>query len=129
VHVTFVNSDGKRTRVPGRIGQSLYDVALLNNIDMDGHDSGNSHYSFKRTAAWTEDVFGEGPSNGQDHVVLDAQWYSKVPPPMPEELSVLEDHIYEGELTKTSRLGSQIYLSKVRSSSAIPILHSVGSLR
>eukprot|EP00750_Incisomonas_marina_P017640 INCI2301.1.p1 GENE.INCI2301.1~~INCI2301.1.p1 ORF type:complete len:169 (-),score=26.59 INCI2301.1:836-1342(-) len=112
VYVNFVDSDGNRSRVPGRIGQTLHEVAQMHKIDMDGHDTANNHYAFKRTDAWTEDVFGEGPSNAQDHVYLDSQWLAKVPAPMPEEQVVLEDHVYHDDLTPNSRLGSQIYLTK-----------------
>ena len=114
VQVNFVDSEGHRSKVPGRIGQSLHEVALLHGIDMDGHDSANNHYSFRRTEAWTEDVFGEGPSNAHDHVIVDPAWVDKVPAPMPEEATVLQEHVYHQDLTPHSRLGSQIYLSKVR---------------
>ena len=113
VNVNFVDTYGQQFRVPGRIGQSLYEVALMHDIDMDGHDSINNENAIKMTDAYTEDVFGEGPSQAQDHVILEGKWYNKVPAPMPEEVTVLQDHVYDQDLTPNSRLGSQIILTKV----------------
>ena len=125
VHVNFVDTEGQRIRVPGRIGQSLYEVAQLHNLDMDGHDSENNPYSFRRTDMWTEDEFGEGPSNAQDHIILDDTWQRKVTPPMPEEISALKDYVYHNDLTENSRLASQILLSKVSFLFASPPLRAV----
>jgi hypothetical protein len=113
VYVNFVNPFGETLRVPGRVGQSLYEVSLMHDVGMDGHDSANNENVQRMTENYLEDIFGEGPSQAQDHVILHGKWYDKVPPPMPEERTVLDDHVYHKDLTPYSRLGSQIILTKV----------------
>lgn len=93
VSVTFVKANGERIQAKGKIGDSLLDVVVNNNIDLDGFGAcegtltcSTCHLIFKK-----ED-FNALPEKATD-----------------EELDML-DLAYD--LTDTSRLGCQIILSE-----------------
>jgi len=90
--LTFVMPDGGRREVEAAEGASVLDIA---------HDNG------------LEDAI-EGACEGcmacsTCHVVVDGDWYAKLPPPSEEESDILDLAL---GLTRTSRLGCQIRLTR-----------------
>lgn len=81
-------------RVPGRVGQSILDVARLHKLPMDGFTNDAAVHQIKQSDVWTEDVFGEGPYSLHSHVLISPEWLDKVPPPLnaeSERLDALDD--------------------------------------
>ncbi len=60
VNINFVTTDGEERRVPGRVGQSLFDVSKMHKLGLDGGDTINSIRQVQHTDDWVEDIFGEG---------------------------------------------------------------------
>lgn len=93
VEVTFVRSNGERIKTKGKIGDSLLDVIVNNQIDMDGFGACEGTLTCSTC-----------------HLIFSQADYDALPEkPGDEELDML-DLAYE--LTDTSRLGCQIVLSK-----------------
>lgn len=69
VHITFIDHEGSRAVVPGRVGMTVSEVA---DPHRDGIDIGPTAVAGVvervNTDAWTEGLFGEGASLGYDHV-------------------------------------------------------------
>ncbi|XP_022904203.2 adrenodoxin-like protein 2, mitochondrial [Onthophagus taurus] len=93
VTVTFIKANGERINAKGKIGDSLLDVVVNNNVDLDGFGAcegtltcSTCHLIFKKSD------FDELPEKPSD-----------------EELDML-DLAYD--LSDTSRLGCQIILSE-----------------
>lgn len=52
---------GLRITVPGRVGQSLLDVAQMHDIELEsGCGGGGAEQQKKHSERWTEDLFGRG---------------------------------------------------------------------
>lgn len=93
VEVTFVRANGERVKVKGKIGDSLLDVVVNNNIDFEGFGACEGTLTCSTC-----------------HLIFSKPDYDRLPEkPSDEELDML-DLAYE--LTDTSRLGCQITLSK-----------------
>lgn len=93
VEVTFVRASGERIKSKGKVGDSLLDVVVNNQIDFDGFGACEGTLTCSTC-----------------HVKLKQADYDKLPDkPSDEELDML-DLAYE--LSDTSRLGCQICLSK-----------------
>jgi ferredoxin-1, mitochondrial len=91
--VTFVRASGERIKVKGKEGDSLLDVVVNNNIDLDGFGACEGTLTCSTC-----------------HLIFSKPDFEKLPDkPGDEELDML-DLAYD--LTDTSRLGCQIYLSK-----------------
>ena len=61
---------------------------------------------------WTEDLFGEGPQLGYDHVMLPGEWRDKVPPRATFEEDLMKSVWDKDEVTDSSRLACCIELTK-----------------
>ncbi|XP_058824824.1 adrenodoxin-like protein 2, mitochondrial [Topomyia yanbarensis] len=93
VEVTFVRSNGERLKAKGKIGDSLLDVVVNNQIDLDGFGACEGTLTCSTC-----------------HLIFSKADYDALPEkPGDEELDML-DLAYE--LTDTSRLGCQIVLTK-----------------
>lgn len=93
VEITFVRANGDRIKTKGKIGDSLLDVIVNNNIDLDGFGACEGTLTCSTC-----------------HLLFTQPQYDSLPEkPSDEELDML-DLAYE--LTDTSRLGCQITLSK-----------------
>jgi ferredoxin-1, mitochondrial len=91
--VTFVRASGERINVKGKEGDSLLDVVVNNNIDLDGFGACEGTLTCSTC-----------------HLIFSKPDFDKLPDkPGDEELDML-DLAYD--LTDTSRLGCQIYLTK-----------------
>lgn len=93
VSITFLRANGERIQAKGKIGESLLDVVVNNNIDLDGFGACEGTLTCSTC-----------------HLIFKQPDYDKLPEkPSDEEMDML-DLAYE--LTETSRLGCQITLSK-----------------
>ncbi|XP_050071299.1 adrenodoxin-like protein 2, mitochondrial [Anopheles maculipalpis] len=93
VEVTFVRANGERVKAKGKVGDSLLDVIVNNNIDFEGFGACEGTLTCSTC-----------------HLIFSKPDYDRLPEkPSDEELDML-DLAYE--LTDTSRLGCQITLSK-----------------
>jgi hypothetical protein len=93
VQVTFVDYTGARHTVPGRVGMSLVDVAVMHELDMlslSECGGGGARTTLVHSPTFTEDMFGEGPSCEASHVLLANEWLEKLPDPFDRELHILE---------------------------------------
>lgn len=93
INVTFVRANGEKIKSKGKVGDSLLDVIVNNNIDLDGFGACEGTLTCSTC-----------------HLIFKPEDYNKLPDkPSDEELDML-DLAYD--LTDTSRLGCQIILSK-----------------
>lgn len=91
--MTFVRANGERVKAKGKTGDTLLDVVVNNNIDLDGFGACEGTLTCSTC-----------------HLIFKQPVYDKLPEqPSDEEMDML-DLAYE--LTDTSRLGCQIVLSK-----------------
>ncbi len=88
--MTFIEPGGKRREVDAPEGASVLDVAHCNAIDLEGACEGSVACS-------------------TCHVIVDAAWFDKLPESSEEEDDMLDLAL---SLTRTSRLGCQITLTK-----------------
>ncbi|EDV96041.1 adrenodoxin-like protein 2, mitochondrial [Drosophila grimshawi] len=93
VSVIFVRANGERIKASGKVGDSLLDVVVNNNVDLDGFGACEGTLTCSTC-----------------HLIFKTADYERLPDkPGDEELDML-DLAYD--LTDTSRLGCQITLSK-----------------
>ncbi|EDV50910.1 adrenodoxin [Drosophila erecta] len=93
VNITFVRANGDKIKTSGKVGDSLLDVVVNNNVDLDGFGACEGTLTCSTC-----------------HLIFQTSDFEKLPDkPGDEELDML-DLAYE--LTDTSRLGCQITLSK-----------------
>ncbi|EWM29895.1 2fe-2s iron-sulfur cluster binding domain protein [Nannochloropsis gaditana] len=115
VNVTFINHEGLRITVPGRVGQSLLDVAQMHDIELEsGCGGGGAVQQKKHSERWTEDLFGRGPCCHFCHVKIPSPWINTIHDKQPateKEHELLEEH-WQEEATDNSRLGCQVMLTK-----------------
>lgn len=93
IEVIFVKANGDKIKAKGKIGDSLLDVVVNNNVDLDGFGACEGTLTCSTC-----------------HLVFKKDDYDALPSkPSDEELDML-DLAYD--LTDTSRLGCQIILSE-----------------
>lgn len=91
--MTFVRASGEKIPVKGKVGDSLLDLVVNNNIDIDGFGACEGTLTCSTC-----------------HLILSKADYDKLPDkPSDEEMDMLD---LAFDLTDTSRLGCQIYLTK-----------------
>lgn len=90
IKITFIMRDGQQRELDAEIGQTLLQVARAHNINE------------------IEGACGGAMACSTCHVIVDKDWYCKLPPPSDDETDML-DLAYG--ITKTSRLGCQIKLA------------------
>jgi ferredoxin len=90
VKITFIRRSGERREIVADDNQTLLEVAQKNGIQE------------------IEGACGGVMACSTCHVVVDAQWYDKLPPASDDEMDMLD--LAPG-LTRTSRLGCQIRLT------------------
>eukprot|EP00611_Tribonema_gayanum_P017233 TRINITY_DN29800_c0_g1_i1.p1 TRINITY_DN29800_c0_g1~~TRINITY_DN29800_c0_g1_i1.p1 ORF type:complete len:181 (-),score=41.34 TRINITY_DN29800_c0_g1_i1:192-686(-) len=113
VTITFVDLEGVRKTVPGLVGQSIYEVAKLHDIALDGACGGGGMAKYiRRTDLFLEDEYGAGPQCNTCHVIIPDEWYGKLNEVFEceqEQLDDIGDNLY---VPGASRLGCQVRLSK-----------------
>lgn len=93
VEFTFVRASGERIKAKGKVGDSLLDVIVNSNLDFDGFGACEGTLTCSTC-----------------HLIFSKPVYEKIPEkPSDDELDMLD---LAFDLTDTSRLGCQIYLSK-----------------
>lgn len=92
--VRFVEKDGNIKDVDAPIGLSLLEIAHKNSIDLEGACEGSLACS-------------------TCHVIVDQDWYNKLPPASGDEEDMLD---LAFGLTSTSRLGCQIIMNNTLNS-------------
>ena len=103
---------GNRSTVPALIGRSLMDAALNNNIDMEGPcGGGGAPIQVRRTKAWKETTWGEGPSCFYCHVQI-ASKYNNILPEFNDHERAGIEVTWDKEFTRNSRLACKIYLDE-----------------
>lgn len=93
VEVTFVRHSGERIKAKGKVGDSLLDVVVNNNIDLDGFGACEGTLTCSTC-----------------HLIFSKSDFDKLPDTRSDEEIDMLDLAYD--LQDTSRLGCQIYLSK-----------------
>ncbi len=88
--MTFIVRGGVRKEVDAPVGFSVLDIAHRNDVDIEGACEGQMACS-------------------TCHVIVDDDWYGKLPPPCEEEEDMLD---LAFGLTRTSRLGCQIVITE-----------------
>ena len=88
--MTFIEPNGTRRDVDAPIGHSVLEIAHDNDIDIEGACEGSMACS-------------------TCHVIVDPDWYEKLPPSGEEEEDMLDLAL---DLTATSRLGCQIDITE-----------------
>jgi len=110
VSVTFIRQNGDRIPVDAKEGDSLLDVVVNNNVDIDGFGACEGTLSCSTC-----------------HLILKQEDYDKIKDkPNDEELDML-DLAYG--LTDTSRLGCQIFLTKQLEGLEIQLPEGINDVR
>ncbi len=89
-HVIFIGTDGSGREVEAEIGETILDVAHKHGLPMEGACEGCMSCS-------------------TCHVIVDADWFGRLPPAEEEEEDMLD---LAFGLTRTSRLGCQIVITE-----------------
>ncbi len=87
--IVFVKADGNEQVVDAENGLSVMEVAVRNGIDIEATCEGSL-------------------ACATCHLIVDEEWYDKLPPKLPEEDDMLD---FAFNLTKNSRLSCQIKIT------------------
>jgi len=90
VKMVFVEKSGARREVDAPVGDTILQIAHRNGIDIEGACEGVMACS-------------------TCHVVVEPEWYGKLPPPEEDEEDMLD---LAFGLTRTSRLGCQVTITE-----------------
>ncbi len=107
IKITFLFAGNKTREFEVQPGQTLLDVAKKNNMDE------------------IEGACGGAMACSTCHVIVDPEWYGKLPVPTMDETDMLD---LASGLTKTSRLGCQIRLTEAMNGLIVRVPPSVKSL-
>ena len=119
IKLNFVDVDGNRATVPGRVGQTLLDVAVQHGIDLEGAcGGGGGPTEVRRTENWVETTYGEGPQCFYCHVQVPSSYDSFLPEAAEVETQGLDD-VWEDEVSRTSRLACMITLRREHDGMAV----------
>lgn len=92
VSITFVKANGERIKASGKIGDSILDIVVNNEIDLDGYGACEGTLTCSTC-----------------HLIFPKDVYDNLPKkPAEEEMDMLD---LAHELTDTSRLGCQIIMT------------------
>lgn len=90
LRITFISKDGLAKTFDVAEGDNILDIALANNLDMEGACGGSCACS-------------------TCHVIVDPEYYDSIPEPDDDENDMLD---LAFGLTETSRLGCQVVMTK-----------------
>ena len=102
--ITFVNYAGVRTRLPGRVGDSLLDIASKHGyafVDGACGGGGSPVESFHDKGKWFEPKYGEGANCYFCHVILPKEKFDAVPAKRADEAEQLELYPFPQDVTAT----------------------------
>eukprot|EP00560_Eucampia_antarctica_P008202 CAMPEP_0197826118 /NCGR_PEP_ID=MMETSP1437-20131217/3107_1 /TAXON_ID=49252 ORGANISM="Eucampia antarctica, Strain CCMP1452" /NCGR_SAMPLE_ID=MMETSP1437 /ASSEMBLY_ACC=CAM_ASM_001096 /LENGTH=176 /DNA_ID=CAMNT_0043426401 /DNA_START=23 /DNA_END=553 /DNA_ORIENTATION=+ len=111
ISLNIVDPSGARRQVPGLIGKSIYETCQMHNIDLGPVSVGGAVEEI-RSDTWTEPLYGEGPTAGYDHVLLNGNGTETAKPMTHVEANMLDHYWDEDEIFPESRLASQVLLTK-----------------
>mmetsp|Transcript_109796 Transcript_109796/g.153868 ORF Transcript_109796/g.153868 Transcript_109796/m.153868 type:complete len:171 (-) Transcript_109796:71-583(-) len=111
ISLTVVDPSGARRKIPGMVGTTLYDACETNEVEL-GPVNSCGPPEVVQSERWTEPVFGDGPTSGYDHVVLNGPGVDTADPPTNSEKRMLEDYWDFDEIFPESRLASQVKLTQ-----------------
>mmetsp|Transcript_5835 Transcript_5835/g.9065 ORF Transcript_5835/g.9065 Transcript_5835/m.9065 type:complete len:181 (+) Transcript_5835:94-636(+) len=115
VRVTFVDSYDKRHTVSGLVGMNLSEVCAYNDLPILEDDAAGAgpDYQVVHNERWTEDTFGVGCNSFETHCWIPSDYLDKVPPPTPDETTILEKLVNTGraEYSVNSRIATEIKLT------------------
>ncbi|XP_078078199.1 adrenodoxin-like [Mustelus asterias] len=109
VTVDFVNRDGEKLTAEGNLGDSLLDVVIENNLDIDGFGACEGTLACSTC-----------------HLIFEESVYKQLDTITDEEMDML-DLAYD--LTKTSRLGCQVCLKKWMDGMTVEVPNGVADAR
>lgn len=109
VTVHFINRDGDKLIAKGKVGDSLLDVVVEKNLDIDGFGACEGTLACSTC-----------------HLTFDTHVYEQLEPVTDEEMDML-DLAYG--LTETSRLGCQICLTKAMEGITVRVPEAVADAR
>jgi len=104
VNVTFVNYAGERTRLPGRVGDSLLEVAArykYSFVDGACQGGGSPVDVLHAKGNWLEPKYGEGAFCHFCHVIIPKSHYSMLPAKRPDETEQLGAYPFKEDLAET----------------------------
>ena len=110
VKLTFVDYEGKRQTVPGRVGQTIHDVASMHGIEV-GPCSVGGVKARVNSDTWTEDLYGEGACSGYDHVMLLGKGADTANVKCSSETEMLEEYWDPEDIGENSRLASMVFVN------------------
>ncbi|GMM48059.1 adrenodoxin [Pichia kluyveri] len=90
LHITFITKEGDQKTFEVAEGDNILDIAQANHLDMEGACGGSCACS-------------------TCHIIVDPEYYDKIPEPDDDENDMLD---LAFGLTETSRLGCQVVMSK-----------------
>lgn len=105
--ITFIEAEGRELTVDAPVGLSILDIAEQNKIALEGACDG-------------------ALACATCHIVVDPDWYNKLPPAREEEEDIL-DLVFG--LTPTSRLGCQLMMTEELDGLVIKIPPSSRNIR
>ncbi|XP_030055242.1 adrenodoxin, mitochondrial [Microcaecilia unicolor] len=109
VTVHFINRDGDRLTAEGKVGESLLDVVVNKNLDIDGFGACEGTLACSTC-----------------HLIFEDHVFEQLDPATDEEMDML-DLAYG--LTETSRLGCQICLTKKMADMTVRVPEAVADAR
>ncbi|XP_029458349.1 adrenodoxin, mitochondrial [Rhinatrema bivittatum] len=109
VTVHFINRDGDRLTAEGKVGESLLDVVINKNLDIDGFGACEGTLACSTC-----------------HLIFEDHMFEQLDPITDEEMDML-DLAYG--LTETSRLGCQICLKKSMADMIVRVPDAVADVR
>ncbi|XP_069680869.1 adrenodoxin-like protein 2, mitochondrial [Periplaneta americana] len=110
VEVTFVRPNGERIKAKGKEGDSLLDIVVNNSVDLEGYGACEGTLTCSTC-----------------HLILKQEDFDRLPDkPTDEELDMLD---LAFDLTKTSRLGCQITMTKDLNGLEVQVPASVNDAR
>ncbi|XP_050676638.1 adrenodoxin [Leptidea sinapis] len=110
VKVTFLMYDGRRIETEGKVGDSLLDVVVNNDLDIDGYGACEGTVTCSTC-----------------HVVLKQEDFDRLPEQAGDEERDMLDLAYG--LTDTSRLGCQVTLTKDLDGLVVKVPETVNDAR
>lgn len=105
-NVIFILRDESKREIAAETGQNLMIVAQQNGLDVEG-------------------ACGGAMACSTCHMIVDKDWYGKLPPPSDDETDMLD--LAPG-LTRTSRLGCQIKMTEALNGLTVRLPQSTKSL-
>lgn len=110
VSITFVKANGERINAKGKIGDSILDIVVNNDIDLDGYGACEGTLTCSTC-----------------HLIFSKDVYDNLPKqPTDEESDMLD---LANELTDTSRLGCQIIMTEELNGVEVRVPSTINDIR